>query len=69
MKVEMTKAPYDSDWVSLWQTPLRADTDGQRQCVLKPQSTQLATKMHASMCILWLEETRKFTKPGSQDTE
>ncbi|XP_046500064.1 solute carrier family 22 member 10-like [Equus quagga] len=49
MKVETTKAPYESNWDPLGQILLRVDTGGQREDVSEPQSIQLAVKMHTRM--------------------
>ena len=47
----------------------RADTAGQRECILEPQRIQLAAKMYTSMCILWMAETKKFKELSFQDVE
>lgn len=57
------------DWDPLWPNPLRAGTDGQRECcswlhVLEPQPIGLATKMHTGTSTLWIAETRENVLTG-----
>ena len=69
MTVETTRAPKESNWEPLWKTPLRADTAGQREYILEPQSIQLTAKMHTGMRILGMMEIKEVTKLSSQDIE